>query len=389
MNIPELATHSIDYRVVGVSALELFMDVTPSPIVSIETTADVVELASVVERLSFPGFPGWDAMFTAGGNRVLVRSVDQFGAAPHRHGESAWSDQGLRHPLMRLTYDPRRRAFADPDGLYETLAVARSRLGARHARKKLDATDIEPVEVDNLDAVEAAVLSARTPLVPRGYPLTVPTWTPIPGIPGTWHRLLLEQILTGRFAWRGLEILSRSGYVDDVLPELAPMNRTDHSKEGHPEGNVWKHSVETMKYRKTPEFIVSLALLLHDAGKPYAEAEGQNRFNRHAEIGADLSRRLLERLDAHRGDVEDVTWIIRNHMMPGALERLPDYRRDPIMESPLFPQLLEVYRCDLSSTYRGPDGYYRACRVYRRFLKRDRRRREECATRRLVELYVE
>jgi len=201
--------------------------------------------------------------------------------------------------------------------------------------------------------------------------------------------MLLELILTGRFAWRGLQVLARSGYIDDVLPELAPMNRTNHSKEGHPEGNVWKHSVETMKYRKNPDFIVSLSLLLHDSGKPYAEPEGTNRFNKHAEIGADLSRRVLDRLEVPRYDVEGITWIVRNHMMPGALERLPDYRRDPIMDSPLFPQLLEVYRCDLSSTYRGPEGYYRACRVYRRFLKRNRRRREEHATRRLVELYVE
>lgn len=386
MNLPELSTHSIEYRLVGVSALELFMETAPSPLVTIETTADVVELASVVEGLSFPGLPGWDAMFRSGPHRVLVRSVETWGAAPQ---SAHWTDLGGHHPLMRLSYDPRRRAFADPHHLYETLSEARSRLGKRRTRKKLDATDVEPVEVGGLDTVEAAVLSARFPLIPRGYPESVPPWTPTPSIPGGWHRLLLEQILTGRFAWRGLEILSRSGYIADVLPELAPMNQTDHSKEGHPEGNVWKHSVETMKYRKNPEFIVSLALLLHDAGKPYAEAEGQNRFNRHAELGADLAQRLLQRLDADRDTVDEVKWIIRNHMMPGALERLPDYRRDPIMESPLFPQLLEVYRCDLSSTYRGPDGYYRACHVYRRFLKRNRWVREARTARQLVELYVE
>ncbi len=388
MHIPELTSHSITYRIVGVSALEVFMSVSSSPIVTIETTADVVELASVIEGLSFPGFPGWDAMFTSASTQVLVRSVDHFDTAHHQQTRS-WSDQGLSHPLMRFSYDPHRRAFADPRGLYEMLSEIRSRLGPLRSRKKIDPTDIEPVEVDDLDAIEAAVLSARLPVIPRGYPGHVPSWTPIPGVPGAWHRMLLKQILTGRFAWRGLEVLARSGYIDDVLPELAPMNRTDHSKEGHPEGNVWKHSVETMKYRKTPEFIVSLALLLHDSGKPYAESEGANRFNQHAEIGADLSRKLLDRLEVHRDDAEGIAWIVRNHMMPGALERLPDYRRDPIMESPLFPQLLEVYRCDLSSTYRGPENYYRACRVYRRFLKRNRSRRAEHATRRLVELYVE
>jgi poly(A) polymerase len=56
-------------------------------------------------------------------------------------------------------------------------------------------------------------------------------------------------------------------------------------------------------------------------------------------------------------------------MLPGALKTLPVYRVERTMESELFPALLEVYRCDLSSTFRGPGGYYEACKVYRAFLK--------------------
>jgi poly(A) polymerase len=76
-------------------------------------------------------------------------------------------------------------------------------------------------------------------------------------------------------------------------------------------------------------------------------------------------------------------------MMPGALDRLPDNRREPLMASADFPQLLELYRCDLSSTYRGPEGYYGACRVYRRYLKKARSLDRERIGRELVELYVE
>ncbi len=378
MRITELMERSVPYRLVGVSALEVFFRMPAGAVSTIETTAGIVELATIFDHVDFPGLPGWDALVRLDGRRILVRSVERFGEA----------DGPTAHPLNTFSWDPDRRAFADPTGLYESLAEARGRLMTQTKAPVADA-DVEPVPVDGMDGLTAAIIAARFPLVPAGYPRDVPTWSPEPGAPGLWHRLILEQILTGRFAWRGLDILYRSGYVEEALPELAPMNRTDHSKEGHPEGNVWRHSLETLKYRKTPAFSVSLALLLHDSGKPFAEPDGHRRFNAHAEIGADLARKLMERLEMSSEEISTVGWLVRHHMMPGALERLPDHRRDPIMASPLFPQLLEVYRCDLSSTFRGPDGYYRACRVYRRYLKRARHNRDEHRVRRLVDLYVE
>jgi poly(A) polymerase len=39
------------------------------------------------------------------------------------------------------------------------------------------------------------------------------------------------------------------------------------------------------------------------------------------------------------------------------------------MDSPLFPQLLELYRADLSASYWSPEGYYQACQVYRNYRK--------------------
>ena len=379
MRIPELIEHTIDYRLVGLSALEAFFHRPQPPITTIETTAGVVELAAAVESLQFPGLPEWDASFPTTDREILVRSVDRLNGA---------STESM-HPLMAFSYDPVRRAFADPHDLYPLLRTARNTLADQRKQKHADPEEMLPESVSGLDAVEAALLASRFPLVPTGYPGEVPTWTPRPSLPPLWHRLVLEQVIAGPLAWRGLDILYRSGYVHDALPELVPMNRTEHSKEGHPEGNVWRHTLETLRYRKKPDAVVGLALLLHDAGKPYAEPEGNRMFNGHAEIGAKMARRLLERLAFDQEVREDVSWLVRYHMMPGALEQLPDHRRDPIMASPLFPRLLELYRCDVSSTYRGPEGYYRACKVYRRFLKRNRRAGEERAARRLVELYVE
>ena len=77
----------------------------------------------------------------------------------------------------------------------------------------------------------------------------------------------------------------------------------------------------------------------------------------------------MRRLGYEESLVAEVCYLIRYHMMPAALARLPLYRTERLMGSPLFPDLLELYRADLVSTFRKPTGYYEACRIYKRFLK--------------------
>jgi poly(A) polymerase len=117
------------------------------------------------------------------------------------------------------------------------------------------------------------------------------------------------------------------------------------------------------------DLILSLGLLLHDMGKPDAEGAGEKRFDGHSEIGARLASRFLRRLGFSEQTVADVEYLVRFHMMPAALRSLPPFRTDPILSSPLFPQLLEVYRADCSSSYMDEETYYEACRFYRAWLR--------------------
>jgi poly(A) polymerase len=59
-------------------------------------------------------------------------------------------------------------------------------------------------------------------------------------------------------------------------------------------------------------------------------------------------------------------------MMPAALPRLPLIRTGEILASPLFPVLLELYRCDESSSLKGLDGYYQSSAAYQSYLKHRR-----------------
>jgi poly(A) polymerase len=232
---------------------------------------------------------------------------------------------------------------------------------------------------------EAAILVSRYP-----YELEAETLLPLPRDFGLdSQRDLLTLMLTGPTPERGLELLRRSGFVDAYWPELAELAGLDQSKEYHPEGDAWAHTLETFRHRKLPALGLSLALLLHDVGKPKAEQVEGRKFDRHAEIGSAVAERFLGRLGFSRRLVDDVSFLVRYHMMPAALPRLPANRSAGVIDDPRFPILLELYKCDELSTFRGPDGYYEACAAYRTWLKNSRNPWRGSDGKKLARMYLE
>jgi poly(A) polymerase len=183
--------------------------------------------------------------------------------------------------------------------------------------------------------------------------------------PAAYQRDLLFALLGSRHSDRGFALLAGAGFVAEAWPELADMEAVPHGKDFHPEGNVWEHTLATLRYRKRPELTLSLALMLHDSGKPHAESAEGKRFDGHAEIGARIAVRFLRRLGFSETTIGSVEFLVRYHMMPPALKSLPPFRTERIFASPLFPLLLELYRADASSSYADEEGYYEACRIYK------------------------
>lgn len=312
-------------------------------------------------ELEFPGLDYWDAALPHNEGHIYFRCL-----------EDPTELSGFAYDALELLFDPRLQRFLDRADAYADL---RSRQPSTPRRGDADAF------------WDAAVLCAR-----YGFNIadtTAPPASELTGQPLAEQRRRIIDIVCGTYAVNGLEMLMDSGAVAVLFPELQPMNGTSHSKEEHPEGNVWQHSLETMRYRKTKDLRVAMALLLHDCGKPYAQPTRGRIFDRHAELGVKTAVSLLRRLGFSQSLIDDVAWLIRNHMLPGALHRLPTYRSESAMASPLFPLLLEVYRCDLASTFRGPEGYYRACKVYRSFLKNKANPFRAADGKKLLRMYVE
>lgn len=308
-----------------------------SPYLHLAVEGSLIDLAKLFPDLRYPGIEGVDAELRDGQASFYFRCVD---------GPEGIEAQ--KPEILNFLYDPEEQKYLDPKNLYPQIKGRKLDLGPGDSA------------VPDL----AAVL-ARYPFEAPDEPLRFQGSLLDP----VSQRDLLLQILTGPYSGRGLEALMDSGFVAVHWPEIAALRDVTHSKEFHPEGDVWDHTLETFRYRKTRDLAVSLALLLHDVGKPVAPSQEGRRFDQHAEIGARIAEQFLKRLRFQSPLLENVVFLVHNHMLPGALAALPLYRTERFMSSDLFPDLLEVYRCDLSSTFRGPDGYYEACKVYRSFLK--------------------
>jgi len=362
----QLQSAGVEYYRAETSALDAYFDISNPYHRYLYARVDLVELVRIMDEPDFPGINGWDVavgkpeynapiVHTEISPRVYIRCLDEQSAFPQEEPK-----------VFSFLYDPVGDRYLDKQGVYHSIR-----------ERKLDSAG---------DLRSTAVLIARYGFDPG----------PLAALEASHEtltveeqRLLLGDILTGRHPQKALDFLLETGFVARFWPELPAMDLTEHSKEYHPEGNVWRHTLETLRYRKSTDLRLSLALLLHDIGKPLSSRSEENEFESHAELGAKAATRFLRQLGYGEPVVQDVRFLIRYHMFPGAISRMPVHRSGPIMSNKLFPLLLELYRCDLSSTFRGPEGYYKACSTYRSFLKNNANPFRDAEGKKLLRLYVE
>jgi poly(A) polymerase len=370
-----LFSASFDSYLAGHSALERYFRHHDSAVITIRTTGSLVDLSRLFDGLSFTKADSYDAMLEDDGRLYLFQSVDE---------------EEVRRPRGRFLqstflYDLKRDKYLDPADAYP------------HLREKELTESAQTAPAGWEEAAEAAVLAARFGYRPPEVSPEAATAARggtngrrrYPVLPEDEQRTILSLVLTGAHTAAGLRVLADTGFIAAHWPLLEEMHQVRHSKEHHPEGDVWEHTLETFSYRKIYTLPLSLGLLLHDCGKPFAKEENGRRFDRHAQIGGRKAERFLRELGFAGQTVEDVRFLVEYHMVPGALPRLPIRRTEQIMAAEIFPLLLELYRCDVSSTFRGPEGYYEACKVYRSFLKHRNNPFRTSDGKKMVKLLVE
>jgi poly(A) polymerase len=353
----------------GFSALDAYFGVRKSPLRFALAEGGLVDLAKSSETLSYPGLFYADAAIEGDSSDGEGLTADKATVYIRLADSLAEAEPAAFAPLDFFRDPAGRGVFHDPRAVYHSLRL-----------RRLEARTAPPEEV----IFEAAALVSRydyeapsgcISFLPRDFPLGA-------------QRDLLCLILTGAHPEKGLNLLKDSGFIAAYWPEIEELAGVSQAKEFHPEGDVWAHTMETFRYRKLPDLRLSLGLLLHDSGKPRANAVGANKFDRHAEIGEAVARRFLSRLGFPSSLGQDVSYLVRYHMLPAALPRLPLERGIDGVDEPLFPLLLELYKCDELSTFKGPEGYYEACAAYRSHLKQGRNPYRNPEAQRLARLYL-
>lgn len=169
----------------------------------------------------------------------------------------------------------------------------------------------------------------------------------------------LNKMIMGANAEQAFEELFELGLLQFIMPEAVKMKGTAQPKIYHKEGDVWDHAKLSLKNLTDedadpdplPETIsqnLRWATFLHDIGKPETFSyEGKRiRFDHHSEVGAEIAKKILNRLKFSKKDIERITWLIKHHMMIVPLLKMPKSRQRHWFLNDGFPELLEVYRAD-------------------------------------------
>lgn len=197
-------------------------------------------------------------------------------------------------------------------------------------------------------AVDPATLSAIRDMAPR-----------ITNISAERIQQELTLLLTeSRRAGDGLKLLSDTGLLKFILPEVGRMIGQEQPPEFHPEGDVFTHTVLMLNAMTHPSIPLAYAVLLHDVGKPdtaknAVEPDGSRRwrFHGHAKTGAEIAEQILKRLKLPNRDIDAAVQCIRNHM--GFMD-VRNMRRATLRQfvgAPTFPDELELHRLDCLSSH--------------------------------------
>jgi len=175
---------------------------------------------------------------------------------------------------------------------------------------------------------------------------------------------LMRTLMESPHPGRALEMLRDAGILSVILPEVQVMNGVEQPPEFHPEGDVFRHvclMLENMRER-SPELIWSI--LMHDVAKPTTFSIGTDkagnpriRFFGHAEKGAEMAVRIMQRFRCPNDMIDAVEIAVRNHMRFSAVPEMRNATLRKWVGAPTFPLELELHRIDCLSCHGSLDHY--------------------------------
>ena len=220
--------------------------------------------------------------------------------------------------LNAMALDLERSEWIDPHGGAADLDARRLRhTSARFGEDPLRVLrGMQLVARFELDAVPETLALCRT---------LEPGAAPRERLRREWRKLLLDGVRISR----GLAFLRDVEWLR-FYPELAALVGCAQDPEWHPEGDVWQHTLHCLDAFAAArlgdaheDWIVGLAVLCHDLGKPATTRErgGRTISHGHEPRGAALAQSLLERLTDESSVIREVCVLVADHLAPAMLFR--------------------------------------------------------------------
>ncbi len=200
-----------------------------------------------------------------------------------------------------------------------------------------------------------------------GFEIEAPTWNAIKKKASTITQVSPERIrdelvkiFTRPGAGRGFELLSESGLMRVILPEIEIMRGVEQPPEHHPEGDVFIHTRLLLEKLNQPSLTVALGALFHDVGKPptFQIRNGKITFYNHAQQGARMTEAIMKRLRFSNQEIRGVTECVEHHMKFADVQKMRPARLKTFMARPTFRDELEVHRVDCESSHGKLDNYH-------------------------------
>lgn len=168
----------------------------------------------------------------------------------------------------------------------------------------------------------------------------------------------LVMLMTEGRAARGMDLLTESGLMQALMPEVLEMIGCAQPENFHPEGDVYVHTrlAVSMLPADCSE-TVAFGILFHDIAKPRTRAEVGDKvtFYGHTDIGAEVAAGIMARLKRSRFVQDRVAYLVRNHLRLTMAPRMRPATLKRMLAEDGFDELMEVALMDTfaSSSYMG------------------------------------
>jgi len=169
----------------------------------------------------------------------------------------------------------------------------------------------------------------------------------------------LRKLLLSPVPSHGLELMRQTGLLAEVLPEIMPTIGCIQNR--FHKHDVYAHTLATVD-AATPDFVIRMAALLHDLGKPGTQsprenAPGEFTFFRHEQVGAEMAEAICNRLRLATAERDTICALVAGHMF----YYTPDWTDGTIrrfvrrMGPDMVPLLFALREADVASRGQGED----------------------------------